>query len=75
MIGYNFRSFQGRPSNLYPNMFSPFSKAYTLKFLGLIQWKPTLFEYECIYNFRSFFYIQMNLNIISFLNLAYSFIP
>ena len=55
MVGYNFRSFQGRPTNLYPNesLCSPLWECYiifefglfihTLKslrvHLGLIQWK------------------------------------
>ena len=55
MVGYNFRSFQGRPTNLYPNesLCSPLFEYYiifefglfihTLKslrvHLGLIQWK------------------------------------
>ena len=55
MVGYNFRSFQGRPTNLYPNesLCSPLWEYYiifefglfihTLKslrvHLGLIQWK------------------------------------
>ena len=55
MVGYNFRSVQGRPTNLYPNesLYSPLSEYYiifefgqffhTLKslrvHLGLIQWK------------------------------------
>ena len=55
MVGYNFRSVQGRPTNLYRNesLYSPLSEYYiifefgqffhTLKslrvHLGLIQWK------------------------------------
>ena len=112
MVGYNFRSFQGRPSNLYPNesLCSPLFEYYiifefglfihTLKslrvHLGLIQWKQfnTIHCEEIKINMNVWLditsevfkggrqiYIQMKAyvlpfkNIISFLNLAYSFIP
>ena len=115
MVGYNFRSFQGRPTNLYPNerpMFSPLPEflhyiifqfglsIHTLKsvcvHLGLIQWKQfnTIHCEEIKINMNVWLditsevfkggrqiYIQMKAyvlpfeNIISFFNLAYSFIP
>ena len=112
MVGYNFRSFQGRPTNLYPNesLCSPLWEYYiifefgliihTLKslrvHLGLIQWKQfnTIHCEEIKINMNVWLditsevfkggrqiYIQMKAyvlpfeNIISFLNLAYSFIP
>ena len=112
MVGYNFRSVQGRPTNLYPNesLCSPLWEYYiifefgliihTLKslrvHLGLIQWKQfnTIHCEEIKINMNVWLditsevfkggrqiYIQMKAyvlpfeNIISFLNLAYSFIP
>ena len=112
MVGYNFRSFQGRPTNLYPNerlcsrleehyiIFEFGLSIHTLKSLrvhfGLIQWKQfnTIHCEEIKINMNVWLditsevfkggrqiYIQMKAyvlhfsNIISFLNLAYSFIP
>ena len=112
MVGYNFRSVQGRPTNLYPNesLYSPLkniisflnlaNSLHTLKslrvHLGLIQWKQfnTIHCEEIKINMNVWLditsevfkegrqiYIQMKAyvlpfkNIISFLNLANSFIP
>ena len=112
MVGYNFRSFQGRPKIYiqmkayvlpFSNIISFFNLAYfihTLKslrvHLGLIQWKQfnTIHCEEIKINMNVWLditsevfkggrqiYIQMKAyvlpfkNIISFLNLAYSFIP